>query len=275
MNAGSFSVRNHVLVNILMIALLVLGLFSLNRMPREQFSEIPFFWVTIFVPCPGVAPVEIERAITVKIENEMQGLKKLKAVSSVISEGLSRVRVEFEDGIGEEEFARLFQETRTRFFSVELPEGALEARIDDFSAADFLPVIEVVLSGNSDYDLLNHAAKDLEERMEGIASVADVTSLGSRENRITIDVRQESSESTGVSLREIADAINGVNVSLPAGTVATANREYVVRTEGQTAAFRELSDLAVRRDSSGLNGTIKVGDLAEISEGYKDSGTQA
>lgn len=275
MNPGSFSVRNHVLVNILMIALLVLGLFSLRRMPREQFSEIPFFWVTISVPYPGVAPAEIERVITVKIENAMQGLKKLKAVSSVSSEGLARIRVEFEDGIGEDEFARLFQETRTRFSSVELPEGVLEARLDDFSAADFLPVIEVVLSGNTDHDLLNRAAKDLEDRLEGIDSVADVTSLGARERRITIDVRQESSESSGVSLRDIADAIKGVNVSLPAGTVATANREYVVRTEGESAAFRELSDLAVRRESTGLSSTIKVGDLAEISESYVNSGAQA
>ena len=99
MNLGSFSVRNHVLVNILMFALLVLGLLSLQRMPREQFSEVPFFWVTISVPYPGASPEDIERSVTIKIENVMQGLKSLKSVSSVSSEGLSRVRVEFEDGI--------------------------------------------------------------------------------------------------------------------------------------------------------------------------------
>ncbi|WP_319476052.1 efflux RND transporter permease subunit [Marispirochaeta aestuarii] len=275
MNLGSFSVRNHVLVNILMFALLVLGLLSLQRMPREQFSEVPFFWITISVPYPGASPEDIERSVTIKIENVMQGLKSLKSVSSVSSEGLSRVRVEFEDGIDADEFARLFQETRTRFSSVELPEGTLEAQLDDFSAADFLPVIEVVLSGNVDYQLLSSSANELEDLLEGIPEVAEITSVGSRERRIHVDVRRASSESLGVSLGEIADTINGVSLSIPAGTASTANREYIVRTQGDTTDVTGISELAIRRDSSGLQGSIRVGDLAGVSEGFEESGIQA
>jgi len=275
MNLGSFSVRNHVLVNILMVALLVLGLFSLQRMPREQFSEVPFFWVTITVPYPGATPEDIERSVTIKIEHAMQGLRSLKSISSESSEGLARVRIEFEDGIDAQEFARLYQETRTRFSSVELPEGTLEAQLDDFSAADFLPVIEVVLSGDVDYRLLGSSAKELEDLLEGIPDVAEISSVGSRERRIHVDVRRENSESLGVSLGEIADTINGISLSIPAGTVSTAIREYFVRTQGDSVDVAGISELAIRRDSPGLQGSIRVGDLAEVSEAYEESGIQA
>ena len=171
-------------------------------------------------------------------------------------------------------FARLFQETRTRFSSVELPEGTLEAQLDDFSAADFLPVIEVVLSGNVDYQLLSSSANELEDLLEGIPEVAEITSVGSRERRIHVDVLRASSESLGVSLGEIADTINGVNLSIPAGTASTANREYIIRTQGDTTDVTGISELAIRRDSSGLQGSIRVGDLAGVSEGFEESGIQ-
>ncbi len=47
MKTGRFSVNNPVPVNILMVVLLVLGIFSLSRMPREQFSEFTFYMVNI------------------------------------------------------------------------------------------------------------------------------------------------------------------------------------------------------------------------------------
>ncbi|MFO7849513.1 MAG: efflux RND transporter permease subunit [Spirochaetia bacterium] len=146
MSIGSFSVRNPVFINILMVIILVLGVFSITRLPKEQFSEVPFFWVNIAVPYPGAAAEDVEEAVTVKVEREMEGIDSLKRIQSVTSEGLSLVRVEFDDGISNEKVERLYQEVQTRFSKTSLPEGTLDASIDDFSAADFLPVIEVILS---------------------------------------------------------------------------------------------------------------------------------
>ena len=67
MNFGKFSVNNSVLINILMIAVLVLGVLSLSRLPREQFSEVPFFWVNIAVPYPGVSAEDVEKTVTIRI----------------------------------------------------------------------------------------------------------------------------------------------------------------------------------------------------------------
>ena len=68
---GGFSVKNPVFVNIVMVAILVIGFFSFLQLPREQFPEIPFYWVIITVPYPGVSAEDIEKNITSEIENEL------------------------------------------------------------------------------------------------------------------------------------------------------------------------------------------------------------
>ena len=109
MNIGRFSVSNSVLINILMITILILGAFSISRLPQEQFSEVPFFWANIIVPYPGVSAEDVEKTVTVKIETELKGLDKVKEINSVSQEGLSIVRVQFDEGITNDEFARSFK----------------------------------------------------------------------------------------------------------------------------------------------------------------------
>ena len=59
MSIARISVKNPVLVNILMLAVLALGFFSLTRLPREQFSEVPLFFVNVIVPYPGVSAEDV------------------------------------------------------------------------------------------------------------------------------------------------------------------------------------------------------------------------
>ena len=148
MNLPKFSIENTVLLSIVLITVLVLGSFSVLRMPQEQFSEVPFFWVNVVVPYPGASASDIEQSVTIKVEQEMQGLDSLKQIQSVTGDGLAVIRVEFDDGISNDEFARLFQDVRSRLSRVILPDGALQAQASDFSSNDFLPVIEVVVSGD-------------------------------------------------------------------------------------------------------------------------------
>ncbi|MDT8297958.1 MAG: efflux RND transporter permease subunit, partial [Spirochaetaceae bacterium] len=174
MSIGSFSVKNPVLVNILMFALLAFGALSLSRMPREQFSEVPFYFVNIIVPWPGVSAEEVEKRLVIPIEEEMQGLDELDEISSVSGEGLAAVSVRFDDGISSDKFDKLFQDVRTRFSEVSLPEGTLDASVDSFSSNDFAPVIELVLSGDVGYPELVDAANLLEDPLRRIPDVAGV-----------------------------------------------------------------------------------------------------
>ena len=281
MSIGKFSVSNPVLINILMITLLILGTFSVLRLPREQFAEVPFYWVNITVPYPGVSAEDIEQSVTVKVENELQGLDKLKAIQSVTREGSATIRVEFDDGISDDEFKRLYQETQTQFGNVSLPDGTLDPIISDFSAADFLPVIEVVLSGDVEYSVLNESARILKDRLAGIREISNIDTVGAWDRQVLVEVDREKLEALGISINEVVDGVRARNVTVPGGTLNTESREYLLRTVGEVDKYAQLKEVIVRR-SSGGQGTVYVGDIAGVEEGFeeksiinRDNGRQA
>ncbi|MFW6244713.1 MAG: efflux RND transporter permease subunit, partial [Fibrobacterota bacterium] len=265
MNVGSFSVRNPVLLNILMISVLVLGWQSLSRLPREQFSEVPFYWVIINVPYPGTSPFDIERTVAVPIENQMEGLPRVEEIQSIVREGLAVVQVQFEEGMSREEFASLYSEVQTRFGRVELPDGTLEPIITDFSSGDFLPVIEVILHGEVDSTLLVSEARRLSDAINALPDVSRVTLVGAPKQQIRVQARREALEATGISLDQVVGAVGGANVSIPGGILSTPSRQYLVRTVEEKSNTEDFGDIIVRSATPEL-GLVRLSDIAEVKE---------
>ncbi len=264
---GRFSVSKPVLVNILMITVLTLGLLSLARLPQEQFAEVPFFWVNVIVPYPGVGAEDLESSVTIPIENAFQGIDKLKKISSTTSEGLSVVRVEFDDGISKQEFKSLYQDAQTRFSQVSLPDGSLTPIVDDFSSADFLPVIEVVISGNLPYEGLREQAVSLKNKILKVKDVSDVELLGLPDRQIMINLDSSRLISLGLTVNEVVRAIGDQNSAIPSGTLSTDSREYLLRTLGSIKEVSDFESVIVRRSATS-EGVVRVSDVAEVVDGF-------
>ena len=266
-SVGRFSVTKPVLVNILMITLLALGVFSILRLPQEQFAEVPFFWVNVIVPYPGTSAQDVESTVTIPVENAFQGMNRLKKVSSTTSEGLSVVRVEFDDGISNAEFQTLFQDAQTRFSQVDLPDGVLSPIVDDFSSADFLPVIEVVLSGDLPYEQLRQEALSLKNKILTVTDVADVDIIGLPDRQILVNLDPGRLISLGLSVNEVIRAIQNQNSIIPSGTLSTGSREYLLRTLGSIQSVDDVAKVIIRRSSTG-DGVVTVGDVADVAFGF-------
>lgn len=279
MTIGSISVRNPVLVNLLMVLILIAGFFSLTRLPREQFAEVPFYFVNIVVPYPGVSAEDIEQSVTVRIENEMAGLDKLDEIQSVTTDGLARVTLQFDQGIGNDEFRSLFQDVQNRFSTISLPAGVLQPSISEFSTNDFLPVIEVVLSGDVPYRELSNAAGNLRELLRGIREVSAVDLVGYRDRQIQVELDQARMQALGISLDEVVQAIQAQNVTVPGGTLRTDSREFLLRTVGRRETVEQFERVVVRRDRRGSEqdsgGATLLQDIAFIRDGFDLDGTAA
>lgn len=265
---GKFSVTKPVLINILMITVLALGLFSLISLPQEQFAEVPFYWVNVIVPYPGVAAEDMEASVTIPVENAFQGMDRLKQISSTTSEGLSVVRVEFDDGIDDQLFKALFQDAQTRFSQVTLPDGTLPAILDDFSSSDFLPVIEVIISGNLPYQELREQALALQNEILKVGDVADVQIIGLPERQIQVQLDPTMLASLGLSVNEVVRSISEQNRSVPSGNLTTQSREYLIRTLGSIREVDDINSVIVRRSNQG-EGIIRVSDVARVVDGFE------
>ncbi|AHC16030.1 efflux RND transporter permease subunit [Salinispira pacifica] len=270
---GALSVKNPVLVNILMFTVIALGAFSMLQLPQEQFAEVPFYWVNIIVPYPGVSAEDLETIVTIPVENEFQGIDNLKTISSTTSEGLSVVRVEFDDGISQQRFETLFQDSQTRFNRVDLPDGILNPVVDDFSSADFAPVIEVVLSGDLPYAELRQQALRFQDDILGISEVSSADIVGLRDREITLTADPSRMASLGLSSSEILQAVQDRNSSIPGGTLSTEDREFILRTVGSIREIDDFQDVIIRRSGNDGSGIIRLRDVARVSDGFDpDSG---
>ncbi len=269
MSLPKFSVDNHVLLNIVLVTLLSLGAISLGRLPREQFAEVPFYWVNVAVPYPGASAADIERAVTVPIEREMQGIDSLKGIQSVTSDGLSVVRVEFDDGITVDKFERLFQDVNTRVSRVALPDGALDATIADFSSNDFLPVIDVVISGTASRQTMEDAARTYRDAILELKGVSGAELRGSWKREILIDADRAKLDGLNLPLSELVRAVQAKNVSVPGGTLDTETREYKLRTAGELTDTADFGRVIIRRGAAGS--VVRVDDVADVSLGFNDS----
>jgi multidrug efflux pump subunit AcrB len=267
MTLGTFSVKNGVLINILMVTLLVLGFFSLRRLPQEQFAEVPFYWVFITVPYPGVGAEDIEQLISIPVENEMQGLDNVDEIQSVSSEGIGVISIRFESNIKQDRFDKLFQDVRTRFSRVRLPDDVLQESISSFSSNDFAPVIEVVLSGDVEYETLVNTAQSMSDVIKRINEVSTVELVGARDKQVTVTVDQNRLENLGLSLTDIVLALQSRNLNVPGGTVSTETSDYLIRTVGELEKVSDFGNVIVRGD-------VRIRDVATVLEEFENEGSE-
>ncbi|AFG38614.1 efflux RND transporter permease subunit [Spirochaeta africana] len=273
MTIGDFSVRNPVLVNILTVLLLVIGLLSVIRLPQEQFSEVPFFFINITVPYPGVSAEDIEATVTTRVETAMQGLDQLSTVQSVTSDGVAAISLQFDQGITRREFDRVFQEAQNRYNALSLPDGVAQAQISEFSSNDFLPVIEVVLYGDRPYEELNRTAKRLADRIEGVREVSGVNLVGSRDPVIMIEPDQQQLERLGISLDQVVQSLQARNVTIPGGSLTTPSRSLLLRTVGEIQSAEDFAQVILRTGEDGQ--TVRVGDVATTRQTFDNEGLAA
>ncbi|SIQ41300.1 Multidrug efflux pump subunit AcrB [Alkalispirochaeta americana] len=275
MSIAGRSVSNPVLVNILTVVILVLGLFSYQRLPREQFAEVPFYFITIGVPYPGVAAEDVERSVTIPLEDEMANLDRLDRIRSRTREGFSSVTLEFDQAVSRREFDRLFQEVQNRFNRVSLPAGVQQETIQEFSSNDFLPVIELVLSGEAPYGELVETAEAFRDRLRSIRGVSRIELVGVRDREITVRLDQDLLEAYQVSLFEVVQALQQRNATVPGGVLTTGDREYLLRTVGAVRSVRELEDTVVRGPEGTGSHSLQLSSLGRVSEEYRREGTMA
>ena len=126
MSLARFSIKNPVLINLIMITILVVGVYCFISLPRAAEPDISLNWVFITTVYPGTASEEMEQLITKPIEDEIEDIEKIDLITSVSLslEGASFISVKFEQNLRENEFDKRFQDLQTAVDKVRLPDAA-------------------------------------------------------------------------------------------------------------------------------------------------------
>jgi len=260
----SFAVEHPTSVLVLTAIILIAGLYSYLTVPKEAQPDIEIPNIVVNTIYPGVSPSDIESLITRPIEEEINKISDVKTLTSTSVEGYSSINVEFEVGVDMTEALQTVRE-KVDIAKPELPDAAEEPAILEFSFENF-PILQVNLAGDYSLVRLKKLAEDMQERIEQIPSVLDVTLSGGLEREVQVDVDLAKLKFYGVSFDDVIDAIRDENVTIPGGTIDVGEVKYLVRVPGEFETTRLIEDIVI----SDVGRTpVYVRDVATVDFGFE------
>ncbi|MEE9549481.1 MAG: efflux RND transporter permease subunit, partial [Candidatus Binatia bacterium] len=264
-----FSVHNRVLVNLLTLFVLGAGIVTYLRMHREMFPEFSRQAVKVMTEYQGASPVEVEKLITAKIEEEVADIDDLDELLSVSQEGQSEILLKFQP---DTDMSRALSDVRAALDNVtDLPEEAEEPKVSEVKST--FPVITVSLAGDIDEATLREMAKDLRDELRRVRGVAAVGILGIRERQIWVEVNPEQLDQYLLSLDDFRTAIASHNRNVPGGTLKTPRGEVLLRTLGEAEGIRDVERIILRAKKDGH--PLTIGEVSTVRETFKDATTMS
>ncbi len=263
MSISEFSVKNSVLVNLLMVGLFLFGTISLLRMPTEINPKIDFNWVFITILYPGAAPSETESLIVDPIEAEIKDIDDISEIQSNAGEGFAFIMVKFED-MSESEFREHYVDLKAEIDKVDLPDDAEEPLIESFDSGDFMPVITINMSYTISTNKAQIIADKLEEDIKDLPGVAKIQVSGLAEREIWVEVDPVKINSMNVSFNEIIIALKTRNLNVPGGNITFGRKEYLIRSLGEYASIEEIENTIIRTSRDGEY--LKIKDVANVAD---------
>ncbi|UCF98581.1 MAG: efflux RND transporter permease subunit [Spirochaetaceae bacterium] len=264
MKLPEISVKHPVTTAMVFLALLILGLVSLSQLGLELLPDISFPTVVVFTPYPGVGPEEIESSITESVEDAVSTLNGVERISSVSSEGVSMVIINFTWRTNME---TIVGEIREKLTAIEddLPAAAERSSIVRFNP-EFLPSIVLnVSSPTAGLDLRRLSEQSIVPELEKIEGVATVEVFGGKIAAVTCTLDLNSIRKLEIPILNILRVFEAENVNLPAGSISVEDRYIVLRALGEFNSLRDIEKVLI-----GYKDTVPVylKDVAEVGLGY-------
>lgn len=262
-----FFVRNSVFVNLLMMVILMAGIMVYLSITREIFPEFSLDSISIRTVYPGASPQEVEKLITIKIEDEVADIDGVDSVYSESQEGLSIITLEL---FGYANLGRVLNDISSAIDRIEdLPRDAKDPVVSEIKNA--FPIITVSVSGSLPELSMKKIAEEVRDNLREVPGVASVYLSGARDREIWVEVNPRHLEQYQLTLEDIQKTLEARNLNLPGGTIKTEQGEFLLRTVGEILEARELERVIIRSDSFG--NVLTLGQIARVRDHFEDAVT--
>ncbi|MEM6480901.1 MAG: efflux RND transporter permease subunit [Pseudomonadota bacterium] len=264
---SSWFIRNPVAANLVMIFIVVAGLQSAMNMRVEGFPQIPVDIVEIETLYPDATPEQVDRLVTLRVEEALRDLEGVLSISSRSREGRSSVDVRKTTA---QDLDALIEAIKLRVDGLDdLPDGARRPVVGTESWIG--SAVFVSLHGETDHYTRQHLGMTLRDRLLDRPEVSRVEAWGLLATEITISVDPAQLQMLGLTSRDIAERIQEQSISLTAGNVSTETGIVVLRTDSEAQYVRDFAAIPIIETADGRS--VLLGDVAEIREIYDDKNT--
>ncbi len=261
------AVDNPVFATMMMVALLVMGLFSYRQLGVDQFPNVDFPVVVITTNYPGATPETIESEISRKIEESVNAIAGLKTLSSRSLEGQSIVIAEFElsipSAVAMQDVREKVQTVRSGF-RPEVKEPLIQ-RLNP----DDQPIVSIAVQSDvrGVRELTTLADQIIIKRIQTVRDVGRATIAGGVKRQVNIELDPGRMQALRVGVNDVMAAVRDENQNFPAGNVQRGNDDRVVEVTGRLAEPGHFADLIVARRGAA---PVYLRQVANVVDGQQE-----
>ena len=260
---AEFSVARPVTVAMTTLSLLVLGVVSLKRLPLEQLPSISSSGIRVNATYRNTAPEEVERLITLPLEEVLATLKNIDSISSSSSQDRASVRVDFKAGTNMD-LANMEVRERIDQVSGLLPEDLDRLQIWRWQSDQRATVYASVAWRGQGDRLFDIVGKVVEPRLLRLEGVANVSVEGIDEKQLIVHLDRERLDNHQVAIPSLGWQLRNNNVNVSLGRVMDGGRRYQVRAMGEFTAVDQIGKLPL------VNRRLRLEDVSDVVYDYPE-----
>lgn len=273
MGLTRLAIARPVVILMLVMAFLVLGGYSFMTLPEELNPNVNFPTVSITTQYTGVNPRAMESLITRPIENSVAGVSGIQEIDSFSQVGVSRVSIQFYFGTNLDSASAQVQQNVDKILR-SLPTGAsLPSVVQANTAAQPVLNLSMTSSTISPVELRSIADNSVVPALEEGNDVGGVNDYGGDVRQINVYASDQELASLGITITDLANAVNQSNINVATGYIQHENSFYNVEFYGQFATVAELQHLQLSMNNDAnppqrIN--FRLGDVATVQDGIQE-----
>lgn len=267
----NLSVDNKITVFIIILIIMLFGWSAYNNMPKESYPEISFPQIYVNTPYFGNSATDIENLITRPLEKEIAGISEVKELTSSSIQDFSIIIIEFSSDVDIDFAIRKVKDAVDKAKSDLPSDMTQDPEVIDINFSE-LPIMTVNLSGDYSNDALKMLAERMEDEIEDLKEISDVTIKGTQDKEVKIDVNLIQMQSRQVSFGDIENAIKSENLTLSGGEVVNKDFRSSIRIVGEVSTVKELEGIIIKSENQN---PIYLKDIADVSFGFAERTSMA
>lgn len=238
------AVKRPIMTTLCFVAVMILGLFSLSKLPVDLYPDIETNTILVITTYPGASASDIENNVTRPLENTLNAVEHLKHITSQSRENTSVITLEFEYGYDIEVMTNDVRDKLDMISSM-LPDEANTPIIFKFST-DMIPIVILSVQANESqkalYKILDDRVANPLARIDGVGTVS-ISGAPEREINIYMDPRKM--EAYGLSVETVSQVVAAENKNVPGGSFDVGSNTYPLRVEGEFSDPRQMLNIVV------------------------------
>jgi hydrophobic/amphiphilic exporter-1 (mainly G- bacteria), HAE1 family len=270
---ADIAIRRPVFAFMVIMVPIVFGLLAYPRIGVEQFPSVEFPVVTVVAVYPGADPSSMETKVAKPMEDALSSMGGIKRLQTFSLESVTQVVIEFQLEIDAD---KAVQGVRDRIAAIpNLPRELETPKIQKFDIGA-QPIMSLALSGTASPRELTKLAQDVvKQRLGQLKGVGNIDIVGGRPREIHVVIDPARLAARALTPGDVAAALEGQNLELPAGRILENGKEIVVTTKGAFTSVQDIADVPIPIAGTIAGAAVRVGDVAAVQDDMLEARSHA